>query len=332
VVAAGGKISLKQVNYCSYGLKEGTFNCDLIFGIISITIAILQWDWFMASHNLAKIKIEDFEIIGYSVAGEETVVAMPQLDVCFDIGKAPDQVISINNVLLTHGHMDHSAGIAYYLSHRQFCGQSPGRVFAPENSLLALREIIDAWGRLDGNKIPAELVGMQSGDEFQIKPNLIIRAFATRHSRGSLGFCVLEKKKKLKEEYIGLGSSEIVSLKKKDIVIDYPVEVPLVTYLGDTRYHNFSKFDFIAKSKILIAECTFMIDEHIDRAIAGAHMHIDEFVKMLEEFDNEYIIVTHLSQRTFIQDARKILKARLSKEQWEKVVLLMDRKNRFRQE
>ena len=87
-------------------------------------------------------------------------------------GKAPDQLISINNVLLTHGHMDHSAGIAYYLSHRIFCGQKPGRVFAPENMILPMREIIDGWGRLDGNKIPAELVGMQAGDEHQIKPNL----------------------------------------------------------------------------------------------------------------------------------------------------------------
>ena len=67
----------------------------------------------MASHNLARIEITGQEIIGYSVAGEETVVAMPQLDVCFDIGRAPGQVISINHVLLTHGHMDHAAGIAY---------------------------------------------------------------------------------------------------------------------------------------------------------------------------------------------------------------------------
>jgi len=286
----------------------------------------------MASHNLAKIKIEDLEIIGYSVAGEETVVAMPQLDVCFDIGKAPDQVISINNVLLTHGHMDHSAGIAYYLSHRQFCGQRPGRVFAPENMILPLREVIEAWGRLDGNKIPAELVPMSPGDEFQIKPNLIVRAFATRHCRGSLGFCVLEKKKKLKEEYLGLAGGEIVSLKKNGVTIDYPVEISLVTYLGDTRYHNFSKLDFIAKSRILIAECTFMVDEHIDRALAGAHMHIDEFARMINDFDNEYIIVTHLSQRTAIQEAKKILKAKLDSRVYEKVILLMDKKSPFRQE
>jgi len=285
----------------------------------------------MASHNLAKIKLEDLEIIGYSVAGEETVIAIPQLDVCFDIGKEPDQIISINNVLLTHGHMDHAAGIAYYLSHRKFCGQRPGRVFAPENLILPIREILDGWGRLDGNKIPAQLVGMRAGDEYQIKPNLIIRTFETRHCKGSLGFCVLEKKKKLKEEYTGLSGGEIVALKRKGETIDYPVETPIVTYLGDTQYYNFAKLDFIAKSRILIAECTFVEDEHIERALAGSHMYMSEFLRLLGELDNQYIVVTHLSQRTGIAQARRILKKRLNGRLYEKVVLLMDRKNPFLQ-
>ena len=286
----------------------------------------------MASHNLAKLKIEDLEIFGYSVAGEETVIAMPQLDICFDIGKAPDQVISINNVLLTHGHMDHAAGIAYYLSHRKFCGQKQGRVFAPENMILPIREILDGWGRLDGNRIPAELVGMRAGDEYKIKPNLVVRAFATRHCRGSIGFCVLETKKKLKEEYAGLSGDELVELKKKDITIDYPVESPIVSYLGDTQYSDFTKLDFVVKSKILIAECTFVDEEHIERALAGAHMYMGEFLRMLNELDNQYVIVTHLSQRTGIVAAKKILKERLGAKLYEKVVLLMDKKNPYRQE
>ena len=113
----------------------------------------------MPSHRLAKITIDNMDIIGYSVAGEESVVAMPQLGVCFDIGKAPDQVIPVDNLLLTHGHMDHAAGIGYYLSHRKFCGQPAGRVFAPANLLTPIRQIVDAWGQLDGNTVPVDLIG-----------------------------------------------------------------------------------------------------------------------------------------------------------------------------
>jgi len=278
------------------------------------------------SHRLAKIEIGDLEVIGYSVAGEETVVAMPQLDVCFDIGKAPNQVISVNNVLLTHGHMDHAAGIAYYLSHRNFCGQSAGTVLAPENLLGPMRQIIDAWGRLDGNKVPANLVGVKAGDEYQVKPNLIARVFPTKHTRGSVGYCVIEKRKKLKPEYTKLKGPQIVELKKQGIEIDYPLEIPIVTYLGDTQYVDFSQLQYIADSKILIAECTFYIEEHTERAEAGKHMHINEFASLMDKLNNEHIIVTHTTQRTSMVEIRRILKKAMSPEKYEKVILLMDRR------
>ena len=75
-----------------------------------------------------------------------------------------------------------------------------------------------------------------------------------------------------------------------------------------------------------------MDGEHIDRALAGAHMYVDEFIKMLTEMDNQYIVVTHLSQRTHITEAKRVLKEKLNSQLYEKVILLMDKKNRFRQE
>jgi len=282
----------------------------------------------MPSHNLAHIEIDDLEIIGYSVAGEETVVAMPQLDVCFDIGKAPDQIISINHILLTHGHMDHAAGIAYYLSHRKFCGMSAGTILAPQNLLQPIRDIINAWGHLDGNKIPVNLVGVKAGDEYQIKPNLFARVFPTKHSKGSVGFSVIEKRKKLKSEYTGLTGPQIVELKKQGIEIDYPLEIPIVSYIGDTQYVDFSQLKYIAESKILIAECTFYEDEHSGRAEAGKHMHIDEFTTLLKNLQNEHIVVTHTTLRTPMREIRKILKNALPKDKYEKVILFMDKRSR----
>jgi ribonuclease Z len=280
----------------------------------------------MPSHNLAHYKIDDLEIVGYSIAGEETVVAILQLDVCFDIGKAPDQLISINNVLLTHGHMDHAAGIAYYLSHRNFCGQSAGTVLAPENLIPPIKQIIDAWGKLDGNKIPANLIGVKPGDEYQIKPNLFARVFPTKHCNGSVGFCVIEKRKKIKPEYAGLTGPQIVTLKKQGIEIDYPIEIPVVSYLGDTQYVDFSKLKYVAESKILIAECTFYEDQHTERAEAGKHMHINELVTLLESMQNEHIIITHTTQRTPAKEIREILKNTLSAKIYRRITLLMDKR------
>ena len=282
----------------------------------------------MPSHNLAHIKIDELEIIGYSVAGEETVVAMPQLGVCFDIGKAPNQVISINHILLTHGHMDHAAGIAYYLSHRNFSGQSPGTILAPKNLLGPIREIIDAWSRLDGNKVPSNLVGVKAGDEYQIKPNLFTRVFPTKHSKGSVGYTVIEKRKKIKPEYANLTGPQIVELKKQGIKIDYPLEIPIVTYLGDTQYVDFSQLKYIVESKILIAECTFYETEHSERAEAGRHIHINEFTELIEKLQNEHIIITHTTQRTPMREIRRILKEALSPEQYEKVILFMNSRRR----
>ena len=93
-------------------------------------------------------------------------------------------------------------------------------------------------------------------------------------SDGSVGYTVIEKRKKLKAEFSDLTGPEIVKLKKKGVKIDYPLDIPIVTYLGDTRYVDFSSLEYVVNSRILIAECTFFVDEHLSRADAGKHMHI----------------------------------------------------------
>lgn len=281
----------------------------------------------MAGHKLAKITIDDLDMIGYSVAAEETVIGMPQLDVCFDVGKAPDQIIPINNLLLTHGHIDHAAGLAYYLSHRNFCDIKPGRVLAPACLLKDIQQILDVWGRLDGSRIPCELIGVKPGDEYPVKPNLFVRVFPTKHSRGAVGFTVIEKRKKLKAEYIKLTGPQIVDLKKQGVEIENKIEIPIVSYFGDTQYADFDKLDYIANSKILIIECTFYEDEHRDRARMGRHMYVDELAQLVARMNNEHIVITHVTHRTSVAAAKKILKKAMRESDYAKVRFLMDRRN-----
>jgi ribonuclease Z len=281
----------------------------------------------MPSHRLNEIKLGDLDVIGYSVAGEETVVAVPALDVCFDVGKAPDQIISINHVLLSHGHMDHAAGIAYYLSHRHFDGQTPGTVLTPKNLISPLKQLIDAWGRLDGNRVPGKLVGLEAYEEYAVKPNLTARAFPTPHCRGSLGYCILEKRKKLKPEFTPLTGPQIVELKRQGVAIENPMEIPLVTYLGDTSYADFSRLEYVANSRVLIAECTFYESEHLERAQAGRHMHVRDFTRLVSELNNEHIVIMHTTQRTGFAQIKSLLQRYLPADIYAKVTLLMDRRH-----
>ncbi len=283
----------------------------------------------MPSHSLAQLKIDDLEIFGYSVSGEETVVAVPQLDVCFDIGKAPDQTIPINNVLLTHGHMDHAAGIAYYASHRLFAGQSPGTIITPENTVRPIRDIMDAWSKLDGNQIKVKILSAKAGDEFEVKPNIFARAFPTRHCRGSIGYTIIEKRRKLKPEYLNLNSKQIVELKKQKVQIDYQIEIPLVTYFGDTSYVDYSALDYIRKSKVLITECTFFLEEHKGRANAGKHMHIEEFAELASKSENEYIVITHLTKRVRLKEIKQLFSKKIPPDISSKIILLMDNRRRY---
>ena len=131
-----------------------------------------------------------------------------------------------------------------------------------------------------------------------------------------------------KPEYAQLTGPQIVELKKQGVQIDYPLELPIVSYFGDTQYVDFSKLKYIAESKILIAECTFYETDHSGRAEAGRHMHIKEFAELMEKLNNEHIIITHTTQRTPMREIRRILKDVLSPQKYDRIILFMDRRRK----
>src|SRR5262249_38889426 len=81
--------------------------------------------------KLARLGLGQDDVIGYSVAGEETVIQIPELNVCFYIGRCPYFSLTSDYLCISHGHMDHLAGLPYYLSQRYFQGMKAGTVFLP---------------------------------------------------------------------------------------------------------------------------------------------------------------------------------------------------------
>jgi len=276
-------------------------------------------------YQLSVLNLEDLTLAGYSVAGEESVVIVPELDVVFDIGKCPREALRINHVLLSHGHMDHAAGVAYYFSQRDFQGIADGVVLVADELVRPLERLMEAVAGVEGHPSPHKFVGMRDGADYEIRRGLLARAFATRHVGSSLGFTVIEVRQKLKDEFADRTGPQLVELKARGVEITRRIEVPLVAYLGDTAKANYSDLPHVRDAKVLLIECTFFDADHIPRARAGRHLHVSDLAEVLAGANNERIILTHLTRRTHLGQARKILRKALPKGIYQRVSFLMSR-------
>jgi len=280
----------------------------------------------LKTRKLSVLEFNDFTLAGYSVAGEESVIVVPELDCVLDIGKCPREALGVNHMLLTHGHMDHAAGLTYWFAQRDFQGVQRSIALVPETLVEPIEGLLRAWGRVEGHIPPHTLVGMRHGEDYEIRRGLVARAFGTRHTRGSLGFCLIDVRQKLKQEFLGLEGRDIVELKKKGVPITNRVEAPLVAYLGDTAADNYADLSYVANAKVLLLECTFFDEEHRSRARAGRHLHVKDIGTVLEGMNNERILLVHVTRRTNMAMARKILRKTLPADVLERVSFLMSRK------
>jgi ribonuclease Z len=283
--------------------------------------------------QLGFIYAHPYRIQGISIAGEETFVQVPELGVCFDIGRAPRAALSSDFVALSHGHMDHSAGLAYYFSQRHFQGVGTGTVICHPSLAGAIHGVMSAWVDLEAQRTPYQVVALEPDQEHQIKNNVVLRGFATKHTVPSLGYVAIEKRSKLREEYVGLDQSKLVELKQQGVEITKINEIPLVCFTGDTMWGDHFDRPDVLNAKVLITECTFLDPDHRDRADVGKHLHLEHIVRLMERSQAEAVILTHLSRRTHIAEARQMIYEAVPKKHHERLLVLMDsRSNRVRYE
>jgi ribonuclease Z len=274
--------------------------------------------------KFAKIPVGSIHLIGYSVAGEESVVQVPELDVCFDIGRAPAFALTSNIICISHGHMDHVAGIAYYLSQRHFQGMKPGTVLIPAGIARFADEVLRGWRNIERQKTPYTLIPMEPGQTHEVRRDFVIRAFETHHAGDSLGYALVSVREKLKPEYLGTPGPELVAMKKQGIEIQYRLEVPLVAYLGDTAAGPVFQNPDVVNAEVLLTECTFYEKDHLTRAKQGRHLHVSQFAQILPTLKNRHVIVLHVSRRTGIRKARGILRRLVGDDLMRNVRFLMD--------
>lgn len=283
--------------------------------------------------SLGFLYLPPFRVQGLSIAGETTCIQIPELDVCFDMGSCPRAVLSSGYVALSHGHMDHVGGLAYYCSQRRFQGMGTGNIVCDQRIAPAVRAMLEGYHELEQQQTPYELIALEHDQQIKIKNNASLRGFHTEHTSPSMGYCVIEHRTKLKPEYAELPQEKLKELKDRGEEITRQLEIPLVAYLGDTMAGPHLVREDVRKAKIIITECTFFEPDHKGRAKIGKHLHADDIAEWLRVAECEAMVLVHISRRTHMGEARAQLARILGGPGAERVLFLMDhRTNRERYE
>jgi ribonuclease Z len=281
--------------------------------------------------NLAEKTVGPFLLQGISLAGEETVVTVPEFNVAFDIGRAPREAVQMDTLCLSHGHMDHAAGLAYYFSQRAFQGMPPGTLLVHPKLVPHIEQLLRVWGQIEGHVSPGRIVGVDEGKDFELNRNFAVRPFRVNHPGPTLGFSIVEVRKKLKPEYTDYSGQQIADLKRQGQVVEYRLELPRIAFCGDTALGDFLDHDHVRNAEVLIFECTFFEPDHVERARLGAHTHLCDLPRLMDRVRSPHVLLIHLTRRTGMGDAKRALARLLKPVDLARVSFLMDHPPKRRQ-
>lgn len=270
---------------------------------------------------------------GYSIAGIATYLQVPDLDVVFDMGECPLTAVPLSHVFLTHAHGDHSRCLLRHHALRGMFGiPTPATYYLPNAILPAFIEVVKAEARFESMKeeeIALPLLHGLEGDRALVplkgKRDLFVSAFPVTHRVPSLGYTIVERRRKLKAALHGVDGKTIAAMKARNEAVTDDQDVPLLTFIGDCVGASLFEQDHIWKSPVVIIEATFLSPGDEARAASTGHTHLQDVVRLLRErpIETEHIVLKHFSLKHTPDEVRAIVAAAIPDDFKARVQLLL---------
>ena len=262
---------------------------------------------------LTTVTAGPYTIRGISVGGLYTSIAVQELGIVLDAGIPARSLAGVDTILLSHGHVDHVGALPALLGIRALHGKTrPPRVIMPAEIVDDLTAALASLARLQRWPLAIEAIGMRPGDELPLRGDLRVRAVRTFHPVPSLGYVFARRIAKLRAEFRGLPGEEIAARRRAgEAMLEHEDRLELA-YATDTLVSALDRAPELLRARVLVLECTFLDErKSLEAARAGCHIHLDELIERADQFENEHVVVMHLSQLYRPDEVGAILDARV---------------------
>jgi ribonuclease Z len=271
-----------------------------------------------------RLQLGGLTIEAQSVGGVETCFQVPDFGLNLDIGRCPEGAIGQDRLLLTHAHIDHAAGLPYYVSMRSMRHQGPPDIYCPAASHPTLMRLLETWSELQADTLLCRLMPIEPGDRIQLPNDAFAQVFRSPHRISTAGYTLFRRIRKLKPEHKGKDGSEIGRLARSGSEIHEIIERAELCFPGDTTIDVLDSDPTVATARVLLLECTFLGGaKSPEDAKRGGHVHLDQIAANANRFENEHVVLTHFSKRYSPNEIRREVERKLPKSLLDRVQLLI---------
>lgn len=207
---------------------------------------------------------------------------------------------AIERVLLTHGHIDHVAGLMPLLWARaggMGDNEKPLEIYFPAGDGYV--EDLSDYVEKTRSRLPfaLEWKPLQVGEEIELRAGRKVRTFATRHLKNgqSLGYKVVESRRRLQSEWAHLSETDLREKAKKgpdaiDEVMEF-FEATRIAFGGDGLA---LRPEDVKNAEILLHEATIL--DAADRK-HQLHSTLDEAMESAVAAGVKNLVLIHVSGR-----------------------------------